>query len=429
MLLALSGGLDSSLLLNFLVALQIQTKPVLDFRLRAMHIHHGLSPKADEWVSFCQSLCAKYQIPVDVVHVHVDRASNLGIEAAARQVRYQALNAELESGKADYIVLAHHRDDQAETVLLQLLRGAGAKGLSAMAPADHRRRLLRPFLNISRSDLLACAKARNISWVEDESNASVDFDRNFLRHEVIPLLDWRFPNVSASLARSADHMSEASALLDDLAELDAGGSEVPAQLEIARLAGLSIPRAKNLLRWWLSGNRQPMPSAARLDEMLRQLLNARPDAQIRLPVDAGNGIWLRRYRGFALLDKHRESQPYRLVWRGEQELHLPDGNLLVFQETPGMGVALKHLTGKQVIVTRRTGGESFKPDVERPARTLKHLLQEAGIPAWSRSALPLIYLDDVLAVVPGVGVACSLVVAEGESGLTIVLKNAVSRNQ
>lgn len=415
LLLAFSGGLDSRVLLELLAEL----RSGIGFDLRAMHVHHGLSPNADDWAKFCSDTCAALNVPIEIVRVSVAKDSGLGLEASARNVRYQAL---LNAG-ADYVVLAHHQDDQAETLLLQLLRGAGVKGLSGMALQDEQRRLLRPLLDISRTELLAFAEQHHLQWITDESNDDVSYDRNYCRHEIFPIIEKRFPAAKQTLARSASHLAEAAMLLDELAQMDAGqiGSvQCQKQLDLAVLADLSEPRARNLLRWWLTANRQPLPSTIRLQEMLRQLLTAKADAGVKIAIDSVEGVYLRRYQGFAYLESNNNSLPIALLWQGEPELRLPDNSRLIFEKKLGCGLAFKRLGINKLRITHRVGGERFKPDLAKPTRTLKHLLQEAKMPPWQRERLPLIYCDDTLAVVPGIGVECTMQAKENETGLMIV---------
>lgn len=406
LLLALSGGLDSRVLLDLLVRM----RTALGFKLQAMHVHHGLSPNADDWTEFCRQLCRSYQVSFEVVRVKVRRDSGQGLEAAARKERYQALL----STAADHVVLAHHRDDQAETLLLQLLRGAGVKGLSAMAARGADRRLLRPLLDVPRAALEAYALSHQMQWIEDESNFDHGYDRNFLRHQIFPELVRRFPAAQETLARSAAHMAEAALLLEELASDDAQCHVRDNLLDTAGLAGLSEPRARNLLRWWLSANKVTLPSAIRLQEMLRQLLSAKPDAGLKIKLDHA---CLRRYQGMAYLDFEVVCQPVALIWQGETSLTLPDNSQLLFQREMGLGLALNKAA--KLRISARQGGERFKPDRERPTRTLKHLLQEAQMPPWLRERLPLIYCEDTLAVVPGIGVACELQAKHEEMGLVI----------
>ncbi len=419
LLLAFSGGLDSRVLLELLAELRSS----IDFDLSAMHVHHGLSPNADAWAKFCSDTCAALNVPIEIVHVSVAKDSGLGLEAAARTARYLAL---LNTG-ADYVVLAHHQDDQAETLLLQLLRGAGPKGLSGMALRDEERRLLRPLLDNTRAELLSFAKQHHLQWITDESNADISYDRNYCRHEIFPIIEKRFPAAKQTLARSASHLAEAAMLLDELAQLDIRQNDIgkvdsvrlPKQLDLAVLANLSEPRARNLLRWWLSVNEQNLPSAVRLQEMLRQLLTAKADADVKITINSAEGVYLRRYQGFAYLESSTDSLPIALVWQGEAELRLPDNSRLIFEKKSGCGLAFKRLGINKLRITHRLGGERFKPDSERPTRTLKHLLQEAKMPPWQRERLPLIYCDDTLAIVPGIGVECTLQARGNETGLMV----------
>lgn len=407
LLLAFSGGLDSRVLLELLVRL----KPALQYELRAMHVHHGLSPNADSWAAFCEETCRSLAIPIEIAHVKVDKSGKQGIEAAARQVRYAALQA----AGADYILLAHHEDDQAETLLLQLLRGAGPKGLAAMG--GHTEHYLRPLLDVSRKELLEFARWHGLEWVDDESNADTGFDRNFCRHEILPVMEQRFPAVRHTLARSATHLAEASLLLDELAELDAGQAIQEGKLDVRNLARISNARGRNLLRWWLSSQGLEMPATAQLQEMLRQLLNAKPDACIKIAV--GRNIWLRRYRNLAYLESGNVVAPSGLIWQGEPVLQLPDNSNLLFEKKTGKGLAVGRLGITRLRIGCRQGGEKFQPDARRPTRTLKHLLQEAGIPPSLRERLPLIFHGDTLVAVPGIGVAAGLQATGDESGVII----------
>lgn len=410
-LMAFSGGLDSRVLLEMLVRLQ----NTLGYQLHAMYVHHGLSKNADAWAEFCQNTCLTLNVPFKVVHVQVDKTTGLGVEAAARQARYDALTAE----NADFIALAHHQNDQAETFLLQLFRGAGVKGLSAMMAVDAQRRLIRPLLELPRSQLVQYAESLGLQWIEDESNQDTHFDRNFIRKIVLPAIEQRFAHVSASLARTAHHMSEAADLLEELAELDAVLCVQNQQLNLTELAKLSFPRAKNVMRYWLISQQYLPPSTARLQEMLDQLLSAKPDANLKVAIGGGEGASLRRYRNLAYIEQDAPQVMIEMVWQGEPELRLPDGSRLIFQRKTGEGLAEKRLGIHTLRITQRSGGERFKPVGVRPTRTLKHLLQEANVPPWQRDRIPLIYCDDALAIVPMVGVASHMQAAPTEEGLMV----------
>ncbi|WP_334106724.1 tRNA lysidine(34) synthetase TilS [Methylobacillus sp.] len=410
LLVAFSGGLDSRVLLQLLV----DARPHHGYTLEAIYVHHGLSPNADAWAGFCAMECQKLEVPFDCAHVQVDKQSGLGIEASARQVRYAALHAR----EADHILLGQHQDDQAETLLLQLLRGAGVKGLSCMAAYDPTRRLLRPLLEISRAEIEAYARQMGLQWIEDESNLDTRYDRNFCRHEIFPVLEQRFPSARSTLARSAAHIAEAVELLDELAAMDAGSVIVNDRLHVGELSKLSGQRARNLLRWWLSMHGLPMPGMQRMHEMLQQLQHASELACIKVHIK--DSVYLRRYQGWASLSGE-PAIPVEasLSWQGETELQLPANGRLLFRHEQGTGLALSRLQDRPLHIRYRSGGERFKPNARRPTRTLKYLFQEADLAPWLRERLPLLYLEDELVLVPGIGVAASWQAQPGEQGVTV----------
>lgn len=267
----LSGGVDSVTLLHLLHRLA----PAAGWRLSALHVHHGLSRNADAWAGFCATLCHRLAIPLAVKRVTVERGSPDGLEAAARRTRHRTYA----DAAGDFIVLGHHRGDQAETLLFNLLRGTGLAGASAMAACQGR--LLRPLLAVSRADLLAYAQGHGLEWIDDESNSDTAFSRNYLRHEVLSPLGRRFPAAEANLAAAAGRFGEALALLDDLARGDlAGAADFPVAVDL--LAGLGEPRARNVLRYLLARRGVRIPGEARLVEALRQLLTAAPDRHPRV---------------------------------------------------------------------------------------------------------------------------------------------------
>jgi tRNA(Ile)-lysidine synthase len=410
--LALSGGVDSVVLLNLLLSAQ----RTLNFSLSALHVNHHLSPHAKEWAAFCAALCAEHGVPLIVKNVQVPRRSPLGLEAAARSLRYQAF-AELDS---DVLLLAHHLDDQAETLLLNLLRGAGVRGAAGM-PASRRHTLLlaRPLIDVPRASLMAYAKQHRLAWVEDESNDNIAFARNFLRHDVLPVIERRFPAYRQTLTRAAQHFSEADALLDELAAIDLASAVRAEKLHLAALASLSHARAKNLFRAYLESQGVPLLDADRLQEWLRQLLTARADSRVALGVA---GLMLRRYRGEAWVEFETPTPApdWQMAWRGEREINLPVlGGKLLFTSAQGAGISLAKLMQFDVTLRLRQGGEKLKPSCARPRKTLKHLLQEAAIPPWQRERLPLIYSGAHLVAVPDIGIDCAFHAAPSEPGLKI----------
>lgn len=275
----LSGGRDSVVLLHLLQSLGLGS------RLSALHVHHGLSPHADAWTDFCRRFCQAIGVALSVRPVAVESGSGLGLEAAARQARYAAF-ADCD---ADCLLLAHHRDDQAETVLFNLVRGAGVAGAAGM-PAERRLgglRLLRPLLAAPRADIEAYAADHHLAWIDDESNLDTDFSRNFLRHQVMPVLAGRFPGASACLAAAGRHFAEADGLLADLAQLDWQCCANGDRLMMRALRELSPERVKNLLRHRLRLLGWRTPAADRLDEFVRQLLTAAPDRHPGLDLPDG----------------------------------------------------------------------------------------------------------------------------------------------
>jgi tRNA(Ile)-lysidine synthase len=418
-LIGLSGGVDSVVLLHLLHELA----PRFSWRLSALHVHHGISPNAGTWADFCADLCARYMIHLHVEYVDIAPLRGHGIEAAARKLRHAAFAGQ----ECDFVALAHHADDQAETLLLQLLRGAGVRGASAMPQIAERAvsvSLIRPLLHCCRKEILEYAAAHELQWIDDESNADDSYPRNFLRHRILPLLEQRFPAYRDTLVRSARHFAEASDLLDDLAQQDAAQAIQGATLAVAALQPLSLPRARNLLRYFLHECGTPMPQAAQLDDMLRQLCDARADAELCITL----GDWqVRRYQGKVhVLPALGVFDPgLVLSWHGEAELVWPAMNMqLRFDQSQGAGVSLAKLLHAPVTLRLRKGGESLRPQPKAATRTLKNLLQELHVPPWQRDRLPLLYSGDELVCVPGVAVAAGYRADGHEAAVRVELEGA-----
>ena len=396
----LSGGRDSVVLLHVIVQCRVE----LDVALTAIHINHQISPHADSWAAFCAKLCATLVVPLHIKRVSVPRASGKGLEAAARDARYGAFAAI----DADAIVLAHHRDDQAETVLLQALRGAGLKGISGMPTVKTLKQggqklIVRPLLDVESSALVEYAEQHKLDWIEDESNDDTRYFRNHLRHDVLPRIAIHAPHYRDSLTRLAQHAAEAQQLLDELAEIDSKSVVEREHLRLEPLLALSDPRAKNLLRYFFSRMGIPVPDAAQLDEMLRQLRSRQTHDQTQI-------VWanrvLRCHAGLIHIDvaSNHQVESWRVPWRGETELVLPQGcGLLRLESGAGAGIARSKLSDDTVTIRSRVGGERLRPDSSRPRRTLKNLLQEAGIPPWQRVRMPLLFCGETLVWVPGIG--------------------------
>jgi tRNA(Ile)-lysidine synthase len=396
---ALSGGIDSVVLLHLLRKLQ----GVHGFLLSAVHVNHGLSPNSGSWQSFCESLCRQWGIALEVRRVDVERASAEGPEAAARRARYGAFG----QVEAEWLVLAHQRDDQAETLLFNLLRGAGLGGAAAMPvardfPGKPGLRILRPMLDVAREDIEADARLEGLSWIEDDSNEDERYARNFLRRRILPLLRERFPGCHVALARAAAHFAEGDGLLDQLAQIDArtalrGGRIVA--VELARLAGLDEARARNLMRHVLK--RENI-----------QVCGAAEDRHVSFDLGSRE---LHRFRGEVWIVPRCRGGGAELEWRGESALPWGESTVL-FAAVIGAGISREKLGQGKVTLGPRRGGEHIRPDCRRPRRELSKLLQEREMPPWRREALPLLWCGEDLAWVPGVGVDCAYQAAPGEAG-------------
>jgi tRNA(Ile)-lysidine synthase len=406
----LSGGRDSVVLLHALSQL------ALPIELSALHVHHGLSANADAWAAFCAEFCRACAVPLHTVRVDVPRASGVGLEAAAREKRHAAFA----DCAADWLALAHHRDDQAETVLLNLLRGAGVAGAAGMLPERPQPggpRLIRPLLDVPRTAIEAYAAQHALAWIDDESNDDVHYRRNYLRRAVMPRLAERFPGAPQALARAAGHFAETAGLLDELARLDRtavapqGGG-----IALAAFNTLSRPRARNLLRFELVSAGFRAPETRWIDEALRQLASARATAETCVSTPDGE---LHAYRGQLHLVRCRPPVPAEpLLWRGETELPWADGRIS-FLPSHGAGLSRRLLVG-EVSLSPRRGGERLQPDARRPRRTLRNLLQESAVPPWERQRLPFIWCAERLAWVGGLGVDTAFACPPDEDGIQIV---------
>jgi tRNA(Ile)-lysidine synthase len=410
---ALSGGRDSVVLFDAL----LQVAPARDHRVSALHVHHGLSRFAAAWQRFCEDLCAERNVALSVRAIDVPRAPQHSLESEARRLRYAALTEMASLAGVAFVALAHHRDDQAETLLLQLLRGAGPHGLAGMRNARVDARgvtLLRPLLDVSREVIDAYAIAAQLRWVDDESNVETRHLRNAVRHTLMPVLAGMFPNPSVTLARAAAHQSEAALLADDVAVHDALAASDGATLDRAVLAALAPYRARNLLRWFLRQQGLPAPSSARLAAMIEQLGSARSDANVCL---AHGGVELGVHRGRVVI--HAKPPPsFDLRWQGESELVLPHGRLVI-AHADGEGLDARRLAQAPVHVRSRVGGERLQLAANRPRRALKSILQEAGMPAWERRALPLVYCGEALVAAPGIGIDEAFHATPGSAGITL----------
>jgi tRNA(Ile)-lysidine synthase len=385
-----SGGADSASLLSALA--EIGRRPV-----RAVHVDHGLQAASAELRASSHALCERLRIPLTVIEVRVEPAGD-SIEAAARAARYQAFARDLAEGEC--LITAHHAEDQAETVLLQLLRGAGIKGLSAMPVLRPLARgwHLRPLLQFKRRDLETYAAIRRVDAYEDPMNRDPRFDRAFLRSEIWPKIIERWPAAAAALGRAAGHAADAQELLDHAADAalvrlrDGGALSVPA------LRALSERERVNVLRRWLAEARIRAPSSARLAEGLRQTLTAEAD---HAPAVLWGAHALRRYRERLFLTAATVpalGAPREWPMRSQARLELDHGLGALLWVGQRGGLDERRLPAA-LCVRRRSGGESLKPDARARTRSVQHLCQAMGILPWMRDALPMIYAGDSLVAV------------------------------
>jgi tRNA(Ile)-lysidine synthase len=406
---ALSGGLDSTVLLHAMAALARRNR----FALRALHVDHGLQAQAAGWADACRAACAAAGVPFSVLALALEPPAGASLEAAAREARYAALAAELAPGER--LLTAQHRDDQLETVLIQLLRGAGVAGLAAM-PA--RARLgagwqLRPLLDVGRAELAVYASEQGLSWCEDPMNADLHFDRGWLRARVLPAIRERWPAAAATVGRSALHLSQAMRLLADLAAADSAGVLDDGRLSLAGLARLPHDRQANLLRWWLREEGLRPPPAAMLETALRDFLAARPDGAPLLRWPGGE---VRRYRGrlYALASLPPARPP---AAPGEQLRFELGSGLGTFALVAGRQGGLAHERLADCSIRFRAGGESLRPHPGRPRKRLKDLCQEAGVVPWMRPRLPLVFVRSRLAAVGDLWIDAEFAVPPGVPAL------------
>jgi len=417
-LVAYSGGADSHALLHALAALRGQLP---ERALSAVHVDHGLHPNSPNWLRHCEAVCAALGVPFHGVRVDARPVAGQSPEAAARAARYRAMAGLMQTG--DCLVTAHHQDDQAETVLLQLLRGAGPRGLAAMAACTPfpPGALCRPLLGVSRDQLRAYATAQGLHWIEDQSNLDIGFARNYLRHEVMPRLRARWPAAAATLARGAAHSAEAAGLLDDLAELDLARVRGPVAgtLSVSALHGMATARAGNVVRYWLREQGLSVPGSRHLGQILAQLGDAAPDRCLCI---AWPGAEVRRYRDlvYAMAPLAPPADGRVVAWDMQAPLALGDGKgTLSAREATAAGLNAAQCRAQPVTVRFRHGGERCRPAGRGHTHTVKKLFQECGVPPWERDRVPLIYVGEQLAQVVGFWVCEPFQAQPGEPGICV----------
>ena len=443
---AYSGGLDSAALLYLAAS---YANRIAGTRVIALHVHHGLVPQADSWLTHCRAQADALAVTFDARQIQLNTAGD-GIEAAARAARYAALGEMCRAHGAALLLTAHHLDDQAETVLLQLLRGAGVAGLSGMDQANTSAALLgdptllmvRPLLAVARASLAKFVAQAGIAYVDDPSNAEPRFARNALRLNVMPTLAANFPGYQTRLARTATHAQSAQRLLIALAREDLQRCAVGATLDIPKLKELGDDRSDNLLRYWFAERGLRMPSTAWLDELRAQLFGAKSDAQLCV---SHPDCHVRRHRDRVLITPRHDAAEAALaelreqitdavregiaaerrpgqidfVWRGEPVLAFPDLGGSLYFEPAAQGIAADWLAGQSLQIGLRTGGERLKLAANRPTRAIKYHYQAAGVPAWERLRLPIVRAGEQVLFAAGVGMDCHHAAACGPTAVQL----------
>lgn len=417
---AYSGGCDSHVLLHTMASLHEQ----LATPLHAIHVNHGLQAQAKGWEEHCQAVCATLSIPLEVARIDAAHATGESPEDAARTGRYRVFTDLLQDD--DILLMAHHQDDQAETLLLQMLRGAGVKGLAAMPGFGRLGRgwLARPLLGFTRAVLHHYAQQQGLVWIDDPSNTDTRFDRNFLRHEVMPLLHQRWPATASVLSRVAGHMAETADLLRQLAEQDFAHCRVAGQrLAVSALQAFDAPRLRNLLRFWLADVcALSTPDRRHLNRIIHEVIPAADDAN---PLVGWSGGEVRRYRGelHALLPESSRPDSRAIIpWDGRQALPLGK-QVLIPHLVRGQGVNDRFLNQGDLTIRFRRGGESCKPVGRNHHHSLKKLFQEWGVPPWERDRIPLLYVGDEIAQVVGYCVCEPFHAGSQHEGLVVTLEN------
>jgi tRNA(Ile)-lysidine synthase len=416
----LSGGADSSALLAAAAALGGSFRGL---PLRAVHVDHGLQPARAEFREVCTSLCERLGVPLSVIRISVNTLAGDSLEASARDARYAVLEAQLQPNEC--LLTAHHRRDQAETLLLQALRGAGVKGLSAMPACRafgsgwH----VRPLLDVPQSDLTQFGAALAAPYSMDPMNDDLRFDRTYLRRLIWPVIRKRWPGVDAALSRTARHMAEAQELLDatgaaDLARLRDGDA-----LSVQGLRALTHARRLNAVRLWLNLAGVEVPSALRIGEALRQVFDADTD---QLPAIVWGDFALRRYRHRLFLTvatppRLPDERPLRAAAGAELDLGPNLGSLGVIAQSGGL--AAERLP-QSLVVRRRAGGETLRPARSARTQSVQHLCQSQGVLPWMRDALPLVFAGDALIAVADLWVDASWCAAAGAPGLAMQWRDA-----
>ncbi|HEC73298.1 MAG TPA: tRNA lysidine(34) synthetase TilS [Methylophaga aminisulfidivorans] len=407
--LAYSGGIDSHVLLHVLATVPSASA------VRAIHINHGIHPDASNWANHCQYIAESLGIDFSIIEVTLEQVSEIGVEAAARRARYRALNQALSANEV--LVTAQHQNDQAETFLLQLLRGAGPKGLSAMPEVGELEgmRVIRPLLTVTQQSIIAYAQHHKLRWIDDPSNQNTHFNRNYIRHRVWPILDERWPMATQLISRSASHCNEAVSLMADLAAIDEKTCSINNQrLSINALKKLSEERQRNLLRFCIEKQKLTLPSTLVLQRIIDEVIGAAEDAE---PFVTWQGAEVRRYRDELYIQAPNPNlrEMHSQTITDTQTKRLNASSQLIWTSTYGKGLS-DAVISAGLSLRFREGGERIRIDGHSHHKSLKHLFQEWAVPPWQRDHIPLLFAGDELVAVVGYAYADGYAVDNGGTG-------------
>ena len=430
LLVALSGGVDSVSLLHKLCELRTH----YDLSIAALHVDHQIQTESEHWMRHCQAQCDQLKVPLKTVKLNLQDSGH-GPEAAARQARYDWFQSQI--SPADVLVMAHHMGDQVETVLLRLFRGSGLLGLGAM----HEIRqfglgwIARPLLGVSKEEIIAYAKKNDLRYIEDPSNLDTHIDRNFVRHEILPLIRSRWPSVDQTIFRSSGHLKTIQSSLDKGAQVDlkmflclSTGTLLGDYgcVKISDLISLDQTRIVDVLRYWIRCEGLTLPSTGKMNELIRQVFEK--DSRGRGGIRWKEGEF-RAYRGFLYLlpVQPKLCSPATQRWRGLDTVCIKEVEVaLSVRRRTGSGIKLSFIKNAQFILDWQHKVRVIHPSRSRHNRTIKNLFQESGIPPWERFRLPYVYLGDDLVCIPGLAVEKAYAASGTEIGLEIYISGTQS---
>lgn len=412
---AFSGGIDSSVMLNIMCKKRDKLKQSIE----AIYIDHGLNDKSAEWGVFCSKECEKHQIAFKTIKIKEDCPKNSSIEAWARNIRYSLFVESMK--KNDILLTAHHQDDQVETFFLQLLRGAGPQGLASMPIVKKIEHIfhIRPFLYFQRKEIIEYAHNHNISWLEDETNYDVKYQRNFIRHNVLPEISKVWPSYQQNILRTIKHQVEYKKILDEIAMIDIETVSTNNfnNLDVNLIKKLSVERQKNLIFFWLKKINLESPTSKHMDQIINTLINS---DQEKSPCVNWNNTELRRYKTLLYASglTNAYDSNFEINWDTASPLSI-EGETLIAKETEGKGISKKSIKDAKIIIRYRHGGEKIYSNSLKQSKSIKQLFQEHNVLPWLRNKVPLIYINEKLAVVPGFCVDRNYLANKNETSLDI----------